>query len=526
MIKKIILSIFLLGVTSFNFAQAETITNPQYYIYLDKATIAKGYTVTAFEDNLKLSLVPGILDEDTGVDVMELNEEMPTPWNLEKISDIYQFEFRNKAAYDDANPFYIQFSYNELNSHSKQVYFYDKNYEAWRPLPTVDYPEEKFVRSLIHLPYARIAVFADSDVLTVGKASWYSYKGGDFAASPDYEKGSILRVYNLDYDETSGLAPYVDVEVNDYGPDRNLHPDRVVDLDKVAFGKIAKTSAGIINVRVEPLEINDEEESVLGVKTAAASSTEPELSAKAAIVMDEESGEVIYEKNSDQVLPIASLSKLMAVRTYLGYKNNLDEVVSYKKEDEEKNYEYCAEWESSKVKLNEGDQLTVKDLIYSSLVKSANNTVETLARVSGVSREEFVEKMNEHAREWGATSTNFVEPTGLSTENVSSPADYAIIVREVMKNKIIQEASVTQYYKFFTLNDEEEHSFTNKNSLLFNYRLDILGTKTGYLHEAGYCLVARAKLDDKNVIVVLLNAETRDESFAEVEDLIKFSNFE
>jgi len=74
------------------------LANPQSYINLDKATIAKGYTVTAFSDKLKLSLVPGILDESTGVLIEEIVENMPTPWQMDKISPIYQFEFQNKNA--------------------------------------------------------------------------------------------------------------------------------------------------------------------------------------------------------------------------------------------------------------------------------------------------------------------------------------------------------------------------------------------------------------------------------------------
>src|SRR5574344_2049835 len=152
-------------------------------VFLDKTTIAKGYTVKTNDDYLKLSLVPGILSEDTEVLIEEIeNGTMPLPWGLKKESDILQFEFKNKSAYDDKNPFYIQLSYNENNDNYKQVFFYDKGMQAWRPLPTQDFPEGKFVRSLIYLPYARVAVFSHPQVLSTGSASWYKYKGGNFAA--------------------------------------------------------------------------------------------------------------------------------------------------------------------------------------------------------------------------------------------------------------------------------------------------------------------------------------------------------
>ena len=492
------------------------LANPQSYINLDKATIAKGYTVTAFSDKLKLSLVPGILDESTGVLIEEIVENMPTPWQMDKISPIYQFEFQNKNAYDNHKPFYIQFSYEEETNNHKQVFFYDRNFAAWRPLPTKDYPEEKFVRSLIHLPFARIAVFSNPEAMTIGRASWYAYKGGDFAASPDFPKGSLIRVHNPSNDK------YVDVTINDYGPERKLHPDRAIDLDKVAFGKIASLGAGIIDVRLEPLEIeSDNQGLVLGVSEAGISS-ELKISSKAAIVMLENSGEIILEKNATSSLPLASLTKLVAIKTFLDTRPSLDRVVAYNLQDEEYNYEYCAKWESARVKLNNNDTLTIEDLLYSSLVGSANNTIETLVRVSGLSRDAFIEKMNTIVKNWGATNTRFVEPTGLSPENVSSALDYAIITKEVFTNPIIQKASVMPKYEFYTINTEERHRISNTNKLIATYKLNITASKTGYLDEAGYCLMTRVDLGYDQLIVVSFGASTRDISFRETFDLVEY----
>jgi D-alanyl-D-alanine endopeptidase (penicillin-binding protein 7) len=521
-LKKIsILAILLtLSVGSFVFADeavVEKTPNFFYHINLDKATIAKGYTVSAFDDNLKLSLVPGILSEDTGVDAIQLNEEMPMPWQEDRISKIYQFEFGNKNAYDNSRPFYIQFSYDENTTGYKQVYFYDKNFDSWRPLPTTDYPNEKFVRSLIHLPFARIAVFSNPEVLVSGQASWYGYKKGDFAASPDFAKGSKLRVYN------TANNKYVDVDINDYGPDRNLHPFRVIDLEKTAFAKIASLSEGLINVRVEPLSIvPDSSGQVLGVKEFGIS-YEPAVASKSAVVINEDSGEILWEKNATTTLPLASLTKLVAIKVFLEANHSLGEVVSYKIQDEEYNYQYCKKSESARIKLKNGDTLTVGDLVYSALVGSANNAVETLVRVSGLSREDFIGKMNETVAGWGAVSTSFVEPTGLSPENVSSPLDYAIITKEIFANPIIQKISTTQKYKFSTVNTKEAHSLTNTNKLLqANNGFNIIGSKTGYLDEAGYCLMVRAESGGKKVIAVTFGSKNRDKSFIETEDLVKY----
>ncbi len=512
------LSLILLALTAGNFVVAGEISddlNKFYYINLDQSTIAKGYTVSAFEDTIKLSLAPGILNQATGVDVVELNEPIDMPWKLTRLSNIYQFEFRNKDAYDDKQPFYIQFSYEDESDYLKQVYFYDKNYSTWRPLPTRDYPKEKFVRSLIHLPFARIAIFSNPDALAIGRASWYSYKGGNYAASPDFPKGSMIRIYNTDNDK------FVDVEINDFGPERKIYPDRVVDLDKVAFSHISSLSAGVVNVQIESLETVSDNGRILGIPEIGAELM-PKIGSLSAVLFDESTGEILWQKDATTTMPIASLTKLVAIKVFLDLRPTLNTEVSYSVKDEEYNYQYCNKWESARVTLKDGDTLTIEDLVYSALVGSANNAVESLVRVSSLTRDEFIDQMNSTVKDWGATSTNFVEPTGLSPDNVSSALDYAIITREMFKNPIIQKASTMGSYTFWTLNTEEKHSIKNTNLLIHTSSLNITGSKTGYLDEAGYCLMLRADDEENTMIVVVLNSDSRADSFVEAEDLAKF----
>jgi len=492
-------------------------SNREYSIKLDKKTIAKGYTVNAF-DHLKLSLVPDILDEATPVEVVELNEEMPMPWQFKRLSKIYQFEFKNKNAYDNHKPFYIQFHYDKKNNNYKQVYFFDKNYNSWRPLPTKDYPEENFVRSLIHLPFARIAVFADEEKLTVGQASWYAYKSGNFAASPDFPKGSVLRVTNL-YNKK-----FIDITVNDYGPERNLFPNRAIDLDKVAFSRISSLGAGVIDVEVEPLFISpDDSGKVMGISSVHGVREEPRISSRAAIIYNEDTGDILFEKNATTTLPLASLTKLIAVKVFLDTKPSLNKVVEYKYADEAFNYQWCKVWESARLRVKEGETLTIENLIYSSLVGSANNTIETLVRVSGMTRNAFIKKMNNTVKSWGANSTSFVEPTGLSPDNHTTAADYAIIAKNVFTNPIIRKASTMPRYEFYTKNTKKYHKLRNTNSMLSYGSYPISGSKTGYLNEALHCLMVRVKAPNgDNIIIVVLGAETKRISLNETEELIKY----
>ncbi len=490
-----------------------------FHIHLDKETIAKGYTVSAFDDSLKLSLVPGILSEDTAVDEEEI-PDMDSPWQLERISKIFQFEFRNKAAYDNSRPFYIQFKYDKASTGLKQVFFYDKNFDAWRPLPTEDFPAGSFVRSLIHLPYARIAVFTYPDILASGDASWYRYKKGDFAASPDFPMGSRLRVFNL------ADGKFVDVTINDHGPDRNRYPKRVVDLTEEAFEKISPLGAGVTSVRIQPLYIAPESGEVLGIPPQGASAS-MKIVSKAAILMRESDGQVFYQKNATSSLPLASLTKLVAMKVFLDTRPSLDKVVAYKVQDENYNYQYVDnKWEVARLKVEDGDTLTVGDLLYSALVGSANNAVESLVRVSGLSRDEFIKKMNEAVAGWGCASTHFEEPTGLSPQNVSSALDYAIITKEVFKDPIIQKASTMPQYRFTTINTKKAHFLRNTNQLIRQDDFQIVGSKTGYLDEAGYCLMTRIKTPSGNLISVILGDPTRSGSFSETEDLLRYGEYQ
>lgn len=495
-----------------------------FKIYLDKDTILKGYTVSAFDDYLKLSLVPGILNNDTEVLVDKIaDKEMPLPWNLKKISSIVQFEFVNKQAYDNHKPFYIQLNYDEQDLNYKQVFFYDKGQNLWRSLPTKDYPESKFVRSLIHLPFARLAIFSYPGVEISGKASWYKFKGGDFTASTVYPKGSVLRVYNKSNNKS------VDVVVNDFGPERAVFPDRILDLDYEAFKKISGKGDGVINVFVEPLNIpKDSFGRILGVGTGV--SDKPQIDSVSAILIREKDWLTIYEKNADKEMPIASLTKLLSNLTFFSEdknKNRLDEIVKYSLKDEDYNHKYFNKWQVARINLNGGDELSIKDVVYSTLVRSANNVVETMVRVSGLSRDNFIKKMNEIVKNLDLKFSKFYEPTGLDKNNVSTAREFALIAKTAFDNQVIAEASTSKSYKFFTRNDNSLKLRYNSSDLVLNNNytgFKIIGSKTGYIDESsGYCLVSRINASGEKYIAVILNSSSRENNFKEMLDLLNFA---
>ncbi|MFH0951451.1 MAG: RlpA-like double-psi beta-barrel domain-containing protein [bacterium] len=479
------------------------------------SAIQNGQTVKSADQQLSVNYLPQSLLRSTSVEIKSVNITN-LPWNLEKISPIYQIDLADDATFVSNIGAKLNIYYQGLNNDHKQIFFYDARQDVWQPLSSLDWPSEHRAEVLLTRPFIQVAVFAHSGVMTSGQASWYAYKNCNCAASPDFAKGSVIRVTN----KANGRS--VDVTINDWGPERNKHPERAIDLDKIAFAKIASLRDGVIDVQLQPLSIApDSQGRVLGIKEQGLTA-KPLLTAKSAIIMDE-SGRILYDQASETVMPLASLTKTIAIWTFLDIKPNLFAAVAYQYVDEQLNYQYCKPSESAKVTLKDGDLVLVKDLIYSALVGSANNVVETLVRVSGLDRADFIARMNDNVVKWGATKTKFVEPTGLSTKNVSTAKDYAIILRRVFSNEIIAQASVTPKYEFTTINTQIKHSFRNTNSLVAS-QAEIVGSKTGYLYEAGYCLAVKVKQPSGYVYIVTLGAPKRQSSFDEMNDLINYAH--
>jgi len=502
-----------------NFDQATS--TEKLSLALDIETALKSYRFEAFTGNFKLSFATGTMQSAIHFDAELIGDELPTPWKLERVSPIYQFDLKSAVIYDKKKPFTLEIVYSDKTSGYKRIFFYDNNYQSWRELPTIDSPDKKTVTAIIFLPFARVAVFSDPLIMTVGQSSWYAYKNGNFAASVDFPKGSKLRVYNLDNNKS------VEVVINDFGPERDKFPNRILDLDKVAFKKIAKTGAGLVNIRIQPLYVApDVRGRVFGVSQSGALS-QPDIKAAAAIVMNEKTGEVIWEKNSAAVLPLASLSKLAAIKVFFDQRPSLNNIVTYKEQDELYNYQYCKPYESSKVEVKDGETMTIENLVYAALVGSANNAVESLVRISGISRDMFIAKMNEFAASAGATSTHFIEPTGLSQDNVSTAREYALLTGEIFKNPVIQNISITPKYKFSTINTKKLHTMSNTNNFIrdgvfaASNNLKVTGSKTGYLDK--YNLMTRTHgPNGEDLVAVDFGADTKIQSLEETKELIQY----
>jgi len=209
-------------------------------INIDQATISRGYTVTSNDQNFRLGIYPEVLAEETRVVIKQYDCELfEYPENWLPASDVYEFDIFNKQAFKNEKPLKIRIKTLDQTNNLKKIFFWNGVLSEWVELPS-EVGDSETMKSILHLPYAKMIVLENKNILQIGDASWYGYKGCLCAASPDYEKGTMLNVKDLD----SGKE--VVVKVNDYGPDRSLFPNRVVDLDKIAFQKLGKLSCGIL----------------------------------------------------------------------------------------------------------------------------------------------------------------------------------------------------------------------------------------------------------------------------------------
>ncbi len=226
--------------------------------------------------------------------------------------------------------------------------------------------------------------------------------------------------------------------------------------------------------------------------------------ARSAVVFDPVTNEVLFQKNAGASVPIASLTKLMTAIIFLDQKPDLARTVEVTREDLSG---------AGHTQLRRGEIVALGDLLHMSLMCSDNAATRVLARESGVSHEEYLSQMNKRAAELELSDTRFVEFTGLDERNVSTATDVAKLLRAAADNETIRSISTTRKHEFRTA--RRSHFIGNTNRLLYS-RYQILGGKTGFINEAGYCLATWVRTDGRDVIAVVLGAPTNATRFADV----------
>ena len=223
------------------------------------------------------------------------------------------------------------------------------------------------------------------------------------------------------------------------------------------------------------------------------------LRSYAAIVFDEHDHEVIMSRNAEEVVPVASLSKLMTAMVMLDAKLDMDELIAISKADKDR-------LRYSKSRLRKGMKFTRKDLLLIALVASENRAAMALARTYPGGSNEFVNAMNRKAHSLGLTKTRFADPAGLSNDNVSTAQELLQIVIVASEYPLIREFTTQTRQSITDVNSQREIIFGNTNRLVKRDTWSIRLSKTGFTRDAGNCLVMQTKINARPVIIVLLES--------------------
>jgi D-alanyl-D-alanine endopeptidase (penicillin-binding protein 7) len=221
------------------------------------------------------------------------------------------------------------------------------------------------------------------------------------------------------------------------------------------------------------------------------------LRSSAVMVQDAETGEVVINKNSEAVHPIASITKLVTAMVLLDRGLDLEQRIVVSREDVDR-------VKGTRSRLMPGSVLTRDELLLLALMASENRAAAALARTFPGGMPAFVMAMNEKAAELNMTDSRFVDATGLSPGNVGSPRDLVKLVRAAHGYPLIREYSTRERATVKAFN--RPLRFVNTNNLVRNSHWDIELSKTGYISEAGRCLVMHVRVASKDLIVVLLDS--------------------
>ena len=224
---------------------------------------------------------------------------------------------------------------------------------------------------------------------------------------------------------------------------------------------------------------------------------ELELKSSVALVIDQDTREVLFRKNENAVLPIASLTKLMTGVIVTGAKLPMDEIITVTEDDVDTE-------KGSRSRLKVGTSLTRGEMLHLALMSSENRAAHALGRTYPGGMGVFVSLMNAKARLLGMPDTKYVEPTGLSSRNQSSAQDLATLVNAAHADPVLRELSTSRDFQVEVGNRTLQYNTTNR--LIKNPEWDIGLQKTGYISEAGQCLVMQTKIAGRKLIMVFLDS--------------------
>jgi D-alanyl-D-alanine endopeptidase (penicillin-binding protein 7) len=238
----------------------------------------------------------------------------------------------------------------------------------------------------------------------------------------------------------------------------------------------------------------------------------PDIRAAAAIVMNPETGEILYETNAQDKRSIASITKVMTALVFIEDDPDLTEEVVVERADVR---------HASTTHLRTGERVSLEDVLHLTLIASDNAAARVLARVSHGGSASFIQRMNEKALELGLQNTTFTDPSGLDADNVSSAYDLSRLIAYSTSDERL--AGIMRKPEYRLRTSRRSIAIHSTNRLLGNSDVDVRGGKTGFITKAGYCLVTLLRLPQgEQVAVVVLGARSNALRFAETQHLMNW----
>lgn len=257
--------------------------------------------------------------------------------------------------------------------------------------------------------------------------------------------------------------------------------------------------AGVLLLALLPGMGQAHQQQALTAKAEESAAAGPNLaSVNAAVAVAGENG-LLYGKNADRSVPIASVTKVMTALVVLESGQPMDEWLTFRER-----HTPAAANAYSRIRID--SQMRRADVLRIALMSSENFAAYTLARSHPGGFDAFVEAMNAKAVALGMNGTRFVDPTGLSSENLSTAADLVKLVNAAARHPEIRDYSTTGYFRGQFRNPRYSLSFGNTNALVHRDSWGVSLSKTGYLSEAGRCLVMISRMNGKDVVTVLLDS--------------------
>lgn len=237
------------------------------------------------------------------------------------------------------------------------------------------------------------------------------------------------------------------------------------------------------------------------------------LRAESAVVLDRRTGNVLWGKNVDERRPVASLTKLMTALVVIESPLAMNDSITVTVEDVTG---------AGHSRVRTGNRVTIDDLFHCSLISSDNAATRTLARATGLSKEKFVARMNQRARELGMERTHYTETTGLDAGNISTARDQALVLDAAQSDPMLGALLRTESHSFRCGKRTETLNNTNR---LLRSRTDIACGKTGFTRPAGYCLATQSgDVSNPSLTTVVLGAPSNSSRFSESAKLIDWAN--